>query len=58
VVAVPIAGKVPEKAGKAQAKPHSNHSPAPHGGSTPLCGLEIFRSLKQDFPQQQVVAMP
>ena len=31
--------KVVEKASKAAAKSTSNHSPAPHGGPNPLCGL-------------------
>jgi len=33
--------KVVEKACKAAAKSTSNHSPAPHGGPNPLCGLVI-----------------
>ena len=36
--------KVEEKAFKAAAKSTSNYSPAPHGGPTPLCGLEILGS--------------
>lgn len=31
--------KVVEQASKAAAKSTSNHSPAPHGGPNPLCGL-------------------
>ena len=34
-----IVRKVVEKACKAAAKSTSNHSPAPHGGPNPLCGL-------------------
>src|SRR5438552_17766398 len=44
VVAAATVRKVAEKAPKAAAKSTSNHSPAPHGGPNPLCGLGILGS--------------
>jgi hypothetical protein len=50
-VVVATVRKVAAKAPKAAAEPYSNHSPAPHGGPNPLCGLGILSS-----PQTRISA--